>query len=218
MALIICGECKNEYSDKAPSCPKCGCPTHVLPQAAPHVVVEQKLAVKPTLLKKTGKSVIWLAGTILMLIIGFWVGLKFFSGEDGSVFADSMVSKYTVPWADRSETILQAMLAGENRQIIAGNILSITHPSGKDPTLSEITYKKEENQITVRFQINWKGRIMGTDYVTVIVWVIGKDGHSLSGVESDSASIKIAKEQLVKLDEYFGTVVYKSFKENMGEQ
>ena len=217
MALIICGECKNEYSDKAPSCPKCGCPTQVLPQATPNVVVEQKLAAKPVLLKKTGKSVIWLVVAILTLIIGFWVGLKYFSGEGGSGFADSMVSKHTVPWADRSESILQAMLAGENRQIIAGNILSITHPSGKEPALSEITYKKEENQITVRFQLNWKGRMLGTDYVTVIVWVIEKDGHSLSGVESDSASIKIAKEQLVKLDEYFGTVVYKSFKEIMGE-
>lgn len=27
MALIICSECGKEFSDKAPSCPNCGCPT-----------------------------------------------------------------------------------------------------------------------------------------------------------------------------------------------
>ena len=27
MALITCVECGNEFSDKAPACPKCGCPT-----------------------------------------------------------------------------------------------------------------------------------------------------------------------------------------------
>lgn len=27
MALIICKECQREYSDKAPACPQCGCPT-----------------------------------------------------------------------------------------------------------------------------------------------------------------------------------------------
>lgn len=30
MALIICPECKKEFSDKAPACPNCGCPTKVM--------------------------------------------------------------------------------------------------------------------------------------------------------------------------------------------
>ena len=29
MALIICSECGKEYSDRASSCPNCGCPTHI---------------------------------------------------------------------------------------------------------------------------------------------------------------------------------------------
>lgn len=29
MALIICEECNKEYSDRAPACPNCGCPTSV---------------------------------------------------------------------------------------------------------------------------------------------------------------------------------------------
>ncbi len=31
MALIICPECGKEISDKAPSCPNCGCPTSAMP-------------------------------------------------------------------------------------------------------------------------------------------------------------------------------------------
>ena len=27
MSLIICTECGKEFSDKAPACPNCGCPT-----------------------------------------------------------------------------------------------------------------------------------------------------------------------------------------------
>ena len=27
MALITCTECGKEFSDKAPACPNCGCPT-----------------------------------------------------------------------------------------------------------------------------------------------------------------------------------------------
>ena len=30
MALIICSECGKEFSDKAPACPSCGCPTAIM--------------------------------------------------------------------------------------------------------------------------------------------------------------------------------------------
>ncbi len=42
MALIACAECGNQVSDKAPSCPKCGCPT--APQAAPPAPAERPVA------------------------------------------------------------------------------------------------------------------------------------------------------------------------------
>ena len=30
MALIICPECGKKFSDKAPACPECGCPTEYI--------------------------------------------------------------------------------------------------------------------------------------------------------------------------------------------
>lgn len=29
MSLILCKECGKQYSDQAPACPHCGCPTNV---------------------------------------------------------------------------------------------------------------------------------------------------------------------------------------------
>lgn len=34
MALIICTECGKEFSDKAPACPNCGCPTDCIVESA----------------------------------------------------------------------------------------------------------------------------------------------------------------------------------------
>lgn len=45
MALITCVECGNEFSDKAPACPKCGCPTSESTkpaEAQPEVSAEPK--------------------------------------------------------------------------------------------------------------------------------------------------------------------------------
>ena len=55
MALINCPECKKEISDKATSCPYCGCP------------------LKATTIEQTGKKWkgIQLAGMILVLLGGF---------------------------------------------------------------------------------------------------------------------------------------------------
>lgn len=50
MALIICTECGKQYSDKAPACPNCGCPTdlhHEPTSAHTQVVVENQTDVVP---------------------------------------------------------------------------------------------------------------------------------------------------------------------------
>ena len=45
MALITCSECSKQYSDRAPACPECGCPTTlqgVTPDPTPHQQREQR--------------------------------------------------------------------------------------------------------------------------------------------------------------------------------
>ena len=40
MALIICSECGKEFSDKAPACPNCGCPTEIIKQEINNAIVD----------------------------------------------------------------------------------------------------------------------------------------------------------------------------------
>ena len=68
MALITCSECGKEYSDKAPACPNCGCPTQpgeVAPVSSPKAKEQPKAAsgVKPAGCA-TG------CGVFLLLLIG----------------------------------------------------------------------------------------------------------------------------------------------------
>lgn len=52
MALIQCRECGGQISDKAPACPKCGCPAE-----SPVVFREERDASIGDLAKATGKAV-----------------------------------------------------------------------------------------------------------------------------------------------------------------
>ena len=48
MTLITCSECANIFSDKAPACPECGCPTELArPQTNPEAVSVKPSAAKP---------------------------------------------------------------------------------------------------------------------------------------------------------------------------
>lgn len=52
MALIICTECGKEFSDKAPTCPQCGCPTsEVLKELSKNEPVSEMPAEEPILQK-----------------------------------------------------------------------------------------------------------------------------------------------------------------------
>ncbi len=80
MALIKCGECGKEISDKAPACPGCGNPIHGGGQTKEKVVV----------IEQTSKT--WKA---LQLIFGFmfWAGLFMVLSHAGGVYADDLEAK-----------------------------------------------------------------------------------------------------------------------------
>lgn len=68
MALINCSECGKEYSDKAPACPNCGCPTQpggMTPVTAP----QEKEAPKTTKGPKPAGCATG-CGVLLLLLIG----------------------------------------------------------------------------------------------------------------------------------------------------
>lgn len=85
MALIICSECKKEYSDKAPACPNCGNPTHtvstpVQPQSQSQYTSSAQFQmnnyVVPSYAEKLAtkeqtSGIIWAVIAVLQVIIGF---------------------------------------------------------------------------------------------------------------------------------------------------
>jgi hypothetical protein len=72
MALISCGECKKEISDKAVACPHCGAPRETIERAASI----QKLAVK----KKSSNGL----GTLLLIILGIIFFMAMVGGTSNS--------------------------------------------------------------------------------------------------------------------------------------
>ena len=208
--LIICDECKSEYSDKAPACPKCGCPNHLVSKSENATMSVPK--------SQTGRKLLFgLIGTPIVLILGFWFGLKFFSGEGGAALADQIVVQTLVPWSERAKSTLQSLLdTGENKQILANALLASVHPSGQDAVLSNVLYEAQgDDRLTVKFHVDWKGGMMGKRYKTVISWTIGKEGHVNAGVDNDTAIIGISSEDLDRLNGYLKDNFSKSLKANM---
>jgi len=213
--LITCNECKSEFSDKAAACPKCGCPNNLIPNNNP--ALASTTGTSP--IKKVKKGFFWIAGTAIAIIIGFWVGLRFFSGEGGAAIANQIVTNAVIPWSDRAESTLKSIVDTENnRQMLANALLVCIHPSGKDSVLSDIQYEKQDAEsLNVRFTLDWKGGFIGTGYKSTILWSISSAGHIRSAVESDTAQISVSKEDLERLNDYLKNNFLKSLKESMGE-
>jgi ribosomal protein L37E len=78
MALIICSECGHQFSDKANSCPSCGCPTD---QATnPDLAAEQRARVlsgpkKKQVDAKPGCMLLGLSIILLLSLLGAFVSL-----------------------------------------------------------------------------------------------------------------------------------------------
>jgi uncharacterized membrane protein YvbJ len=69
MAMIKCPECGNDVSDKAVSCPKCGCPIN----NEKEIKEEEKERKKEEKQKKDKKTKIICAVLFPILLIGFFV-------------------------------------------------------------------------------------------------------------------------------------------------
>lgn len=220
MALIVCGECRNEYSDKATACPKCGCPTPAgMPttagQAAP--VPESKSGGR---IKREVRGLVRAVVIILVLAVGGWLALRFFGNKDiaNNVASKLGVGKAVIPWEDRAESAIRLMMQGESRQTVAASIIKVVHPSGQTPELESLDIEKENHQLAVSFKVTWKGGLVGTKYATTVQWTAWKGGHVGVMVVEDTAPMQATPEELKQLDEYFRSQVYPPVNENAGEE
>jgi len=73
MPLIACPECKREVSDRAASCPQCGCPLSPIPQSRASTAPRQKVNVEQTnkdwKLMKVGSVLLCIIGTVMVFSV-----------------------------------------------------------------------------------------------------------------------------------------------------
>jgi uncharacterized membrane protein YvbJ len=99
MALIKCGECGKEISDKAGACPSCGDPIHTQSQATT-VPEEKKVVEIEQTSKKWKKTSIWALAFVIfgILSLGINLGFGFFLIFLGFIF--TVISRVGAWWTN----------------------------------------------------------------------------------------------------------------------
>ena len=156
---------------------------------------------------------------VVVVLVGIWF-IYHLSGKDGKDSISQFVSQtgvgtQVIPWRDRADTAARKLIE-LNKEQIASAIQGITHPTGKEPALSEYTVSKLADRILVNLKVDWKGGIVGTSYVTSVAWEIGEMGHIEAKVTLDSALTAIDPKNKEMLNDYFRTKVYPTFFSDMG--
>jgi len=133
-----------------------------------------------------------------------WAGTCGGSGFDVTAVAAPSKAKRKAnasSWNARAEKAMKVTLKKHGDQI-ASDALSITHPTGKDATLSRHGIDANTpGTLTVWLEVAWRGGIVGRQYVTTITWVVDENGHRSAAVTNDSAVIKAGG--VTELNEYF---------------
>ncbi len=76
MALIICPECKKEFSDKATACPNCGCPTKVIVKTDASTILHELQGVNGQIELYENRIIIKRKGVLAKMTQGFFKGEK----------------------------------------------------------------------------------------------------------------------------------------------
>ncbi len=133
MALIKCPECGKEYSDKAPSCPNCGCPTNAESTSTSTQVPEKT--------KKSPKGII--IGIICaVVIVGGIFGYKLYS--------DNKKQKTYVD----AQTLISAGNYDEGIKMLEG----IKGYSGVDEAIEKALQSKEQSSIDEAVKLAEEGK------------------------------------------------------------
>lgn len=126
------------------------------------------------------------------------------------------IGTQVIPWSDRADTAARNFIA-KNQSVLEQAIQGITHPTGKEPSLTAVTIDKFEDHILVNMTVSWKGGFIGNSYETTVTWDIGQTDHRSAEVTSDSADIAIDAENKQILDNAFRTKLYPAFYSFVGE-
>ena len=169
--------------------------------------------------KKNFRILLKVATFAAVVLAGIWV-VYHVVGRDGkdsiSQFAaQTGIGKQVIPWTDRADTAARKLLE-KNKAQIANAIQAITHPTGKSPEMNDIAISKLPDRILVNLKVGWKGGIIGGDYVTLVAWEIGEQGHLGAKVTMDTSVTGVDAKNNELLIDYFRTKVYPAFVTDVG--
>ena len=128
----------------------------------------------------------------------------------------------SIPWIDRAEPTLRAMLNGASGPIVATKIQTITHSSGKRPSLKSYDVRRMGAKISVRLSINWQGGIIsygdgsGNVYTIDVVWEFSERGHISATIVFDNGVVRANTTERKEVDEWFRNEVYPLLYQNTG--
>jgi hypothetical protein len=118
--------------------------------------------------------------------------------------ADSIVDR---KWATKAIRRVNAYF-GSKGEDIAAAIQMITHPSGKRPSIGNISATADDDRVVVQIPVSWSGGLIGGQYETLVVWDFYEARHNASVVSRDSSPTHVAKKNAQELDEFFRAKVF----------
>jgi hypothetical protein len=217
MSVMSCPDCNGKVSDTATTCPHCGKPT----KAAPAAPVQA-----PASPAKSGggfldpkRNLKALLGFVLVLGLSGWIIYTFVLNREGKkivnvLASQSGVTRAVIPWQDRAESMLTVTL-NRSKDNLASTIMNTCHPTGSKPSYGGHEIRRVGEAFSINIRCNWKGGVLGTDYVTVVNWEFKESGHVKAVVTQDNSAFTVAADNAKKLDEYFRTEVYAVLRSNM---
>ena len=120
----------------------------------------------------------------------------------------------SVPWIERAEKVLPALLDGKNGELVATAILNFTHSQGLRPRMKTYEIRRMSDRISLLLVVNWEGSVMRDAsgnpvvYATEVVWEFNERGHASAKVTADNGTFGPGGAQ--PLDDWFRTKFYPS--------
>lgn len=193
MGLTTCTACQGQLSSSARKCPHCGHP-----------------------MKRKSTAASALVGAAVVLGFAGFTYRYVLTPEEKQNFnlAAATAGVPVTPWADRAEAVARTILES-NGEKIASAVLAATHPTGEKARLGSTAFSREGDLVACSIQVSWSGGLLGTPYVTTVVWRFSERGHVSASLSRDTAQIAASPSAPGLLEEYFATKVWPAVAESV---
>lgn len=110
-------------------------------------------------------------------------------------------------WQDRAGPAAEKLILRNDAQI-AKALLSLTHPSGTNPSITISNTAKLNDRIVLDIELLWDGGFLGLKHKTVLSWEISPSDHIVAKVHLDSTGLTPSVQDRESLNDYFRTKIY----------